>query len=393
MNQKKAKEIKSFFKKKRIRIFLVIISALIVARIILPYIVLHYANKTLASMDGYYGHIRDIDLALYRGAYKIKDIYIHKSDSISNLETDFFDSKIIDLSVEWSALFDGRIVGELQFEDPTLIFTKDKVEPGQIAEDTTDFRQLLNDFMPLQVNRFEVFNGMIRYIDQGSKPPVNIQMDNTHILAENLKSIKGTTLLPSTVSASANVYNGTLTFNMKLDPLSNSPTFDMNAELKNTELPKLNDFFKAYGKLDVNKGTFGLYTEIAAKEGKFKGYVKPLLVDLDVLGPEDEDDKFLQKFWEAFAGGAGVIFRNQEYDQVATKIPMEGTFKNSKVNIWYAILDILRNAFIDAIKPSIDNEINITSVEDVISNEENKKGFLKKIFNGKNKKEENKQEK
>lgn len=51
----------------------------------------------------------------------------------------------------------------------------------------------------------------------------------------------------------------------------------MNAEVKQTELAEMNDMFKAYGGFDVNKGTFGMYTEVAAKDGKFAGYVKPLL--------------------------------------------------------------------------------------------------------------------
>jgi hypothetical protein len=379
-DQKKIKVKRSFLKKRKVKVILIIIALLIAIRLILPYVILHFANKKLATMNGYYGHVKDIDLAIYRGAYSIKNVFLHKKDSITNLETDFFDSEVIDLSVQWNALLSGRIVGEVVFENPRLIFTKDKVEPAQIQKDTTDFRELLDDFMPLQINRFEVLKGVIQYNDQGSNPPVNIQMDNVKILAENLKTVKDTALLPARVTASANVYGGTLEFNLKLDPLAKDPTFDMNAELKNTDLPQLNSFFKAYGKFDVNKGTFGLYTEVAAKDKKFIGYVKPLLKDLDIVGPEDKQDKFLQKFWEGIVGTAGVVFKNQKKDQVATKIPLEGTFQNTDANLWYAIVDILRNAFIEALKPSIDNEINIGSVNEV--QEEKKKGFFEKIFNG-----------
>jgi hypothetical protein len=30
-------------------------------------------------MKGYYGHIDDIDVSLYRGAYQINDMFINKS--------------------------------------------------------------------------------------------------------------------------------------------------------------------------------------------------------------------------------------------------------------------------------------------------------------------------
>jgi hypothetical protein len=353
-------------------------------------------------MNGYYGHIEDIDLALYRGAYKIKNMYLHKVDSLTREESDFFESRIIDLSIHWKALFQGKIVGELEFEDPRIKFTKDKVEPKQIRNDTADFQKLLDDFMPLEVNRFEITNGVIQYIDPTSKPKVDIQMDNTHVVAENLKSVKDTSLLPAYVEATANVYRGTMTLNMKLDPLASQPTFDLNLELKDTYLPDLNDFFEAYGKLDVNKGVFGLYSEIASKQGKFVGYVKPLIKDLDILGKEDRKDNILQKLWEAIVGAAGQALKNQRHDQVATKIPIRGTFKEAKTNIWIAVLEILKNAFIQALQPAIDKEINITSVnksqtlkEKITGekpkedNNKNKKGFFNKIFN-KDQKEESK---
>jgi hypothetical protein len=401
--QKESQNKTAFFKRKSTRVIAVIILLLVALRLALPYIVLKYANKTLAEVDGYYGHVSDIDIALYRGAYKIKNMYLHKVDSVTKMESDFFESRQIDLSIEWEALIDGRIVGELEFQDPKIKFIKEKVEPKDIKNDTSDFRELLKDFMPLKVNRFEIFNGTIQYIDPTSKPKVDIQLDNAHVLAENLKSVKDTALLPATVSAYANIYRGKMILNMKLDPLADKPTFDMNLELKETFLPDLNDFFKAYGKLDVNKGVFGLYSEVASKQGKFIGYVKPLIKDLDILGAEDRKDNILQQIWEAFTGAAGQLLKNQSKDQVATKIPLKVTFKDADANIWVAIIEILKNAFVQALQPSIDQEINIASVnnkssdslkEKVIGGDspveepekkEEKKGFLKNLFNKKDK--------
>jgi len=361
-------------------------------RLALPYIVLHFANQKLATMKGYRGHVEDIDIALIRGAYKLNDMYLNKYDSAKDKQTPFFSARDIDLSVEWKALLHGSIVGELIFDDPMLRFTKDKVEPKQIAKDSTDFRSLLKGFMPLDVNRFEINNGKIQYIDEFSKPKVDIEMNHTHILAQNLKnSYDSTVLLPAKVNANADLYDGTLDFNMKLNPLAENATFDMNMELKNTNLVKLNDFFKAYAKADVNKGTFGLYSEVAAKEGKFTGYVKPLIKDLDILGPEDNKDNFLQKIWEGLVGTTGQVFKNQRKDQVGTKIPFEGDLKNPKANTWTALINVLENAFISALPSSIDNDINIGSVS--AKPKEEKKTFLQKIFGKKDKDKDDKKDK
>ena len=371
-----------------------IVVLLMIVRIILPYVVLHYANKTLASMNGYFGHVNDIDLSIYRGAYIIKDFYIDKVDSSTQQRVPFISSQLIDLSIEWKSLFHGRLVGELEFTNPVMRFTKDKVEPAAIQKDTNDFRKVLKKSMPLKINRFEVFNGKIQYIDSTSTPKVNIAMTGTHILAQNLSSVQDTALLPATVIASADVYKGKLDFKMKMNPLADKPTFDMNAELKNTNLPELNDFFKAYANFDVHAGTFGLYTEVASKDGKFVGYVKPVIKGLKVAGPEDRHDSFFNKFYEALVGTAGAILKNPEEKQVATKVPIKGEYGKTTIGTWYAIIDVLRNAFIQALYPSIDHEITILSVDRV--KQEEKKGFFKKLFTKpekKNKKEEDSKKK
>jgi len=375
--------------KKKYKILIGVAILLITIRLILPYVILHYANKTLANMKGYYGHIDDIDLSIYRGAYIINDIYLNKVDSVSKKQTPFFKSRDIDLSIEWRALFHGSIVGELTFDAPELVFTKDKADLTDVKKDTTDFRKLLKDFMPLKVNRFEVNGGTIRYIDNTSTPKVDIALKQTHILALNLKNVIDDKVeLPSTVTAQANAYEGTLNFNMKLNALADNATFDLNAEIKNTNLVLLNDFLKAYGNFDVHRGKFGLYTEMAAKDGKFKGYVKPIIKDLKVVGPEDRHDKFFNKVWEQIVGAAGVILKNQKKDQVATKVNMEGSFKNPKTNTLDAIWEVLRNAFIQALLPEIDNTISINSVN--TATPEDKKNILQKIFSSDKKKKDEK---
>ena len=377
-------------KRRALKIILIAVVVLAAIRIALPYVVLHFANKRLANMPGYYGHIEDIDITLIRGAYQIDSIYLNKLDSNTQKQTPFFSAKQIDLSVEWKALFHGSIVGELVFESPTIRFTKEKAEPKQVQKDSTSFKDLKDDFMPLQVNRVEINNGSIAYTDNNSKPKVDIALTHAHVLAKNLRnSYDSSVLLPASMRATADVYEGTLEINMKLNPLAHDPTFDMNAELKNTNLVKLNDFFQAYAKIDVNKGHFGLYAEAAGKNGRFTGYVKPVIQDLDVLGKEDRKDNILQKVWEGLAGTVGQVFKNQSKDRVATKVPFEGSLKNPDTNTWYAIGQILQNAFIQALQPSIDDQINIASVD---TKKEKKKTFLQRIF-GKSDKNKNKDKK
>jgi hypothetical protein len=385
-------------RQRAIWVTLVIVVVSVGFRIALPYIVLRYANNTLAKMDGYRGHIFDIDIALIRGAYQLDSVYLNKVDSVSDKETPFFAASLVDLSIEWRALFKGKLVGEVVFQNPVLRFTRDKVEPKDVRKDSTQFETVSDAFMPLKINRMEARNARIRYVDENSHPRVDIALTNGHIIATNLRnSYDSSSVLPATVNAQADVYGGTLDLKMKLNPLAEDPTFDLNAEVKNTQLKQLNDFFQAYAKSDVNKGSFGMYTEIAAKDGKFKGYVKPFIKDLKVLGPEDKHDNILKKAWEGFVGTMGEVFENQRKDQFATKVPFQGSTESIKANVWFAVGHVLENAFVRAIQPSIDQEINIAVVQNSsppAKGKTKKKNFFQRVFGkkegGKSKREKRK---
>jgi hypothetical protein len=80
-----------------------------------------------------------------------------------------------------------------------------------------------------------------------------------------------------------------------------------------------------------------------------------------------------------------TILKNPKEKQIATKVPIEGKFDKTTVGVWYAIVDLLRNAFIQALQPSIDYQIDIESVDT--------KNAVQKADKKQERKEEKKEEK
>lgn len=375
-------------RKRKWKVAIIILGTLLCVRIALPFVILHYANKKLAALEGYYGHIDDIDLNLYRGAYVINDIFINNIEEEDT--TEFFKCPRIDLSVEWDAIFSGKLVGEVEFEKPVINYTMGReIGKGEIKDDSANFIQLIKDFMPLKINRFAVADGEIHYVDLSKNPTVDVPMTAVNIegtgLTNETNEGDSIAVLPATIKMDAALYNGRLTINTKLDPLNTAPTFDLDATLTNTDLTSFNPFFNAYARFDVEKGSMALYCEVAARDGEFTGYVKPLLTDLKILHINSEEGGPVQIAWEAFLGGVVEVFTNQPKDQFATKIPFDGKFKNPDIDIVPAIFAILRNAFVEALKPSLDNDVSIEEVH----KQQEKPGLFERLFNkdGKDKKD------
>lgn len=341
---------------------ILILALLVTARLLLPYIVLRYVNNSLSEMKGYDGHVEDIDIRLIRGAYVIDNINIYETDNELKGKDSipFFRAQKIDLALDWKSIFHKRIVGIVKMDKPVLNFKNKKSDKTDIKSDTADFRHLIDKLIPLTINSLKIENGELHYIDRYSSPALDIVMDGIKATANNLSNvISKDTLLPAKISATGNSYDGTFALNINLDLLNEYPTFDLNAEMKDLDLTRVNDFLRAYGNFDVAKGVFSVYTEFAAKNGKYNGYVKPLLTDLDVVQWNKEEGSVPQIIWESIVAGVAAILKNQKKDQLATKLNIEGDFVDAKISILKAIKYVLVNAYIEALKPNLDNTINI----------------------------------
>src|SRR6185312_6214831 len=291
-------------KHRRRRAVLIILGSLLVIliglRIALPYILLRFVNRELQTIPGYTGRVDDIDVHLIRGAYTINSIRLDKLGG--KIPVPFFSADILDLSVEWSALFHRRLVGKIIVDHPVLNFTKGPTkETSQTEIPTRPWTKFVGDLMPLKLNRFEINSGEIHYRDFYSTPRVNIFATDIHIVAENLSNAKHQQEeLPSTVEATCSgIYGGHAYLHMKLDALNAVPTFQAKAELTDMDISKLNDFLNAYGKLSVNKGTISIYTEVAAKDEKIAGYTKPIIKNLQVVDWDKDKAHPLKLAWEA----------------------------------------------------------------------------------------------
>lgn len=374
-------------------IVIVSVIVLIIAfRLWLSTYILEKVNEQLTKIDGYSGTVRDIDLFLIAGEYSIKDMKLDKESG--KIPLPFFKAERIDLSVEWKALFKGELVGEIEVYRPQLNYVNGPTKETSQTSIDKDWTQVVDELMPLKINRFEINEGEIHYRDFHSKPNVDIFMRNVYILATNLTNANDTEeLLPSTVMGSANVYEGTVILNLYIDPLNHVPTFDMNAMLSAVALKNMNEFLRAYGNFDVQQGTLSMYMEAAAQDNKIVGYVKPIARDIKVAEWKKEEGNVFQTMWESVVELAAWIFKNHPEDQLATQVEFEGSLENPDVSVWNIIGETLRNAFIQALYPSIENSVSIGSIDagsepnsgDIDFNQkENKKdkkgGFLKRLF-------------
>ncbi len=320
----------------------------------LPWLVRDYLNEKLSDMGDYRGQIADVDLALWRGAYKINGLKIVKVDG--KVPVPFVNAPLIDLSVSWRSLWhDHAVVAEVQFINPEVNF----VVGGANKQNSptgggTGWRAQLGKLLPITLNEVRINDGKISFRNFNSKPPVNMNATKVDASIYNLTNVVDTKGKRDARFEGKALLLGhaPLETTATFDPLSNFEDFEFRLRVRDIELKRMNDFASAYGKFDFNAGHGDVVIEAKAQKAKLTGYIKPLLRDVDVFNwqqdVENKDKGIFRSIWEAIVGGSETVLKNQGKNQFATRVELRGNVHRRDISAFEAFLQILRNGFIEA---------------------------------------------
>lgn len=330
-----------------------LIVLLLAVHLALPYLVRDYLNDRLADMGDYRGHITDVDLAWWRGAYQINDLKIVKTSG--KVPVPLLDAPLIDLSVSWHSLwYDRAVVAKVTFIRPELNFVDGGNKQNSQTGQGTDWRQQLEKLLPITLNEVRIDNGTLSFRNFNARPPVDLKATQLQASIRNLTNVRdekgrrdahfdGTARLLGDARVESRA-----TF----DPFSDFDNFEFRLRATDIQLRRLNDFANAYGRFDFNAGHGDLVIEAQAREGRLHGYIKPLLRDVDVFNwqqdVQDKDKGFFRSVWEALVGASENVLKNQPKNQFATRVELRGSVHQRDISAFEAFLQILRNGFIQA---------------------------------------------
>lgn len=332
---------------------------LAIIRVLLPFIVRDQVNRRLAELEGFYGHVDEIDIALLRGAYQLKGVSF--SRVVDGDNEPMLDARAIDFSLSWGELFKGRVRSDIAATD--IVFTYVPVEREEETADLggPDWRDVISDLFPIEIEHLRIHSGRVQYRDLKAAPPVDISLESIELAATGLSNRatgRETGELPASIAAEGTtIGGGSVSLRVKAAPLAPEPLFDLDLSIENVSLPALNDYMRAYNNIDVSGGNLNLYTEISARGGHFEGYVKPLFDNLSFEEMEGESDQGLAtSLWESFIGIVAEIFEYTPRDQVGARIPISGEFGQPEVGFWSALGSLFRHGFIQALTERIEGQ-------------------------------------
>jgi len=344
-------------------ILAVIVTAGVATRAALPRLVEHYVNDRLGQMGEYRGNVTNVDLAVVRGAYVLRELTVVKQGAPA--EQPFLVLPQMDISVEWSALFGGELVGEMQTHGPVMNMIQGESDADTQLGTGVNWPEQVRKLFPFRFNRFEVMDGRVTLRAPGIDTNEALVIGNLNVILNNLTNVeKRAEPAFAEFDVKGRVMRDTpLELNGHINPNAQQPTFDVNLSLEGAPLVDVNPWLENFLNVDAEQGEFSMYAELAAADGRFEGYIKPLLENAEIFRIDEPSSGPLQKAWEALVDLVSEVLTNPEEEQVATQIPFAGDVENPEAGILAAAVNLLRNAFVAAFTHSLEGTVSLEDVE------------------------------
>ena len=338
----------------------VLVVALVAARLALPTLARRIVNQKLSEVPGYVGHVQQVGIHLYRGAYSLDGVEIRKGNGA--VSEPFLSADTIDFSLAWKWLLRGHFVSRISIERADINFVRGKGAANSQLRVDKEWQDVVRALFPIDITQLQVRDSTVHFVDHTHDPEVDVYVRHARLAADGLRnrpSRNDRAEFPATLSLVGDtIGGGHLVLNVQLEPLAAKPHFYLNLILENVSLPALNPFLLAYGNVEVGKGDFRLVSELGARDGRIEGYVKPFFHAVSFAAPDNKSHGLLHSLWQGVVAGVAYLLKNKSTNELGTKIPIAGDFGDYHADTLQAVINLIGNGFVQALPKTIEGTVN-----------------------------------
>jgi hypothetical protein len=168
----------------------------------------------------------------------------------------------VDFNVQWSTLLLGRFVGDCELDSPR--FYVNQIQLAEEAKDEVDmdergWQRALEAMYPLKINRLQVENGSLTYIDDDPKKP--LELTEANLVARNIRNVMSRErLYPSAIHLDSRLFGkGLLSLDGHADFLSEPyPGILADISLEDVPLERLDPVAEDV-RLQIAAGSFSAH--------------------------------------------------------------------------------------------------------------------------------------
>jgi hypothetical protein len=245
-------------------------------------------------------------------------------------------------------LLNFHLVGRAEIYGPRINLIAAEAEPEQqLDPKIPDLAAKLEELIPLKVDRIQVRDAAVLLTDKTNAERPRVWVHDVDLTVENLATraalARGE---PTTVALSGTIQeSGIISAFLTADPLAKGLFFAGRMSVENFELADLSRAMAAKTGLKASEGTLDLFAEFDCRAGKLRGGVKPVLKNVEF---EKGKPGFVNQVKEWLADAAVDVLTDESKGKtaVATVVPIRGDLTSPDIQLWPAIVGVLRNSFV-----------------------------------------------
>lgn len=305
-------------------------------------------RKRLAVLQPEYQvTFEDVSFRPTRLSFVLKGLKVMKQ-SAGGEKLPYFSAGRVETRVYGRELLNLHLVVQVEVDEPRLnLISAKREEEQQLEPEVPDLSEKLEKMLPLSVDRIQVRNAALLFTDKTNPDFPNVWVHRVDGTVENLATraalARGE---PTTIALSGTLQeSGELSVFLTADPLAKGLYFAGRANIANFELKELSKTMASKTGVSASEGTLDLFAEFDCRAGQLKGGIKPVLKNVKVVKAKPG----LGNAVKAVLADAAVKVLSDRVvgrEALATVIPLRGDINKPDLQLWPAVVGVLRNAFV-----------------------------------------------
>jgi hypothetical protein len=330
-------------------ILILVAAAVIGLRLLLDPIAARFTRKGLGEMHGFRGDFDHVHVTLFSPGYTITNLKIIR-DPGGRWDAPVFYAEAVHVGLAWRRLLRRQLVAQVRLVRPKIIVESEGGKPAPAAKRAPDLSPQLRKITPLDVERVEVLRGEVLFRDETEPRRPELWLHRLDLAAENLATRERLAAgRPATASARGVLgRSGAVRLFVSADPFASPLAFAGRFEVVGLRAAELYDWIEEKTRLQAPEGTIDLYAQFTARGGRIEGGIKPVLENIKVR-PAEPGIWNRMKAWLADKGVEFASDRVPGRNAIATTVPIEGRLADPDVQLWPAIMGVVRNAFVEGV--------------------------------------------
>jgi len=322
------------------------VAILLVARLLLPHILLWRTNAYLAQSSDLRGSIKDLSIGLIRGRVTFYGVHLHLNVS-GRHPTDELVLQEADVNMSWQHALRGQWQGSIILIHPILTLKADRSRKSQL---TSGQAEPMNK--PQQSAQVRITHAQIRHMEVVIRDDQSWRVFNGSLNAGNITVGHGKEETASLRLEGSTFGNGRLDVEASVRGLGNDLAIEATGRLVGAQLTALNEVSRNRGGPVFTTGTLDGYFDVRVFGGIIGGRVKPILRHVGIASYQGaQGDLATRLFWSLVVPVAEELLENDDAQQQAAIIPISGNLSRPDIGVVETIVTALANSFLRAILP------------------------------------------